>query len=380
MKRICLITTVSQTVDQFLRFTFDAYRRAGFDVSVICDMNNEFLKTLPGYVHAYPISMKRGISLAGIGACWRMFRIFRRERFDIVQYSTPNASFYASLASFAARIPVRLYCQWGMIFVAFTGFKRTCFQFIESMVCRLSTIIEPDSHGNLQYCRKLGLYDITKSRVVWNGSANGVNLEKFDCGKKTEFRRDVRRQYGISSSEIVLGFIGRLNRDKGFNELIEMYMRLKQCYPKIKMLYVGPEESTSGIKPENLTYFRQQQDIVKTGKVVDAERYLAAMDIFVFPSYREGFGSVVIEAQAMGCPVVITDIPGPTNGMLPDLTGLVVPVKDSRALYEAVSSLIEDNMLREQMGLRGIQFVREHFDDRILIDKIIEDRLQLLTD
>jgi hypothetical protein len=183
--KICYVTTVPITLEAFVLPTIRyIHEHTDWEISLICDEDPEFGKRLPEYVHYLPVPMKRGISLSGIGAIFKMAKIFRKEKFDIVQYSTPNASLYASMAAKMAKVPVRLYCQWGMAFVGFSGVKRKIFKAIEKFVCRNSTWIEPDSFGNLKFSHEEGLYSPEKSSVVWNGSASGVDLKKFDISQK----------------------------------------------------------------------------------------------------------------------------------------------------------------------------------------------------
>lgn len=137
-EKICFITTVSTTLESFIVNTAQyLHEHTDWDISFICSTDDEFAKELPAYIHYYAVHMERGISLGGIQAMLEMWRIFKREKFDLIQYSTPNASLYASLAGFLARIPVRLYCQWGMAFVGFTGLKRKIFKAEEKLVCSL---------------------------------------------------------------------------------------------------------------------------------------------------------------------------------------------------------------------------------------------------
>lgn len=379
-KKICLIVTVSMTVNQFLRFCFDALHNDGFDISLICDMDDDFIQTLPEYIHAYPISMSRGIDPIGmLSAIRAMRKIFKDNAFDIVQYSTPNASFYASIAAKQAKVPIRLYCQWGLVFQGFSGIKQLIFKTIEKTVCRLSTDVQPDSEGNLILCRKLGFYPEEKSRVVWNGSANGVDLKKFDYSKKDLFAKQIREEYQIDDNKIIIGFLGRVGKDKGFEELMQSFEILSEKYDNICLLYVGPNEKPDTVSKESLNYFESCSDIIYTGGWVDdTERYYAAMDILIFPSYREGFGSVVIEAEAMGVPVVVSDIPGPQNGMIDNVTGYKVPVKSVSAIVEKTSLLIENEALRKQMGEAAVSFAIKNFDAEVLKQKIVDNRNWLL--
>lgn len=375
-KKICFVVTVALAAKNFLQWSFEDMHNAGYDISLICDMDEEYIRSLPKFVHAYPMAMERGVDVRGMQrAIKQMTEIFKREKFDIVQYSTPNASLYASIASKKAKIPVRLYCQWGMVYLGFDGIKKSIFKFIEKYTCKNSTDVQPDSKGNLDFCRENGFYSEKKSRIVWNGCANGLNVSKFDLSKKDGYRAEIRKKYGFSDSDIVLGFLGRIGRDKGFNELMLAFKQLKEKYPSVKLLYVGYNEKPDTVDQDLLRYFDDCEDIISTnGWVDDPQRYLSAMDIFMFPSYREGFGNVVIEAEAMGVPVVVSDIPGPQNGMVDGVTGFKVPAREVEPLVEKTSVLIEDDELREKFGKVGAKFVVDNFDSRVLIKKIIENR------
>ena len=135
-KKICFVVTVALAAKNFLVWSFDDMHKAGYDISLLCDMEEEFMASLPEFVHTYPVKMERGIDPKGsLSAVKKMKKIFKAEKFDIVQYSTPNASLYASIAAKQARIPVRLYCQWGLIYQSFDGIKRQIFKTIEKIIC-----------------------------------------------------------------------------------------------------------------------------------------------------------------------------------------------------------------------------------------------------
>lgn len=379
-KKICFIVTVSMTIDQFLRFSFQKFKENGYDIYVVADMTPEYIETLPEYVKARPIRMSRGIDFFGAyRAIKEMVKLFRKEKFNLVQYSTPNASFYAALASSFCKVPVRLYCQWGLVFQSFSGIKKAIFQIIERIVCFLSTDVQPDSNGNLELCRKNKFYNENKSRVVWNGSANGVNLDKFKITNKEEYSAQIRKEYGIDDKAIVLGFVGRVGKEKGFEELMEMFSLLLKEFPQVILLYVGPNEKPDTVDKKTLEFFENCPNIKYTGGWVDdTEKYFAAMDIFVFPTYHEGFGSVTIEAEAMGVPVIVSDVPGPQDAMADGITGYKVPSRSVSALVEKSTILIRDESLRIKMGKNARKFVEERFDEKILLNKIIENRNWLL--
>ena len=382
MKKICIVTTMWSSINNWIKPFLNEYASCGVDVSIVCNMDAEYeknLKTEYPFVHTYPMPFPRGINVLGSIKSIRLLKkLFKKEKFDMVQYSTPNASMYASLAAKSAKIPVRLYCQWGMVYVTMSGIKRKIFKNIERMICRNSTQIQPDSIGNLEFCRKEGFYDETKSLVIWNGSAKGLDLTAFDVSKKAEYAKEIKEKYNIQENVPVIGFVGRLGKEKGCNELFNSFRVLKEQFPTLKFLFVGPIEKEDTIEPELLSYFRACDDIIKTGRVTNVEKYTAAMDVFVLPSYREGFGMSVIEASAMGVPVVVTKYPGPSSAIQEGVTGISVPVKDSDALTTAVANLLENKEKAIAMGRAGRIFVERNFEQKEFIRHYMENRKQLL--
>ena len=378
MKKICFVTTVSITLKAFiLDMAQYLHNNGDFEITFVCSPDLEFEKTLPEYIRFYPIPMKRGISLEGIRVIGQLFRFFRKEKFDMVQYSTPNASFYCSVAAFVARIKVRLYCQWGMVFTGFTGFKRVVFRGFEALVCRLSTFVEPDSYGNLRLCHQEGFYDERKSRVIWNGSASGVDLTRFDISKRNSYREELQNKFGFQDA-FVFGFVGRVDKDKGLNELLYAFKCFVSQYPAAKLVIVGPVDKPESLDKDLYTWSRKNDNILYTGKTDEVMKYLALFDIFILPSYREGFGSVVIEAEAMGCPVIVTDIPGPTDAMKDNKTGLVVKKADKKDLLNKMLILYENLEMRKDFSKNAVEYVKDNFEQQMLFLKILHDREKLL--
>ncbi len=379
MKKICFITTISGTLSSFVLGTAEyLHQEAGYDITFICDNDDAFAASLPPYIHYVPIPMKRGISLRGIGAMLKMAKVFRREKFDMVQYSTPNASLYAALASKLAGVPVRLYCQWGMAYVGFHGIKRTIFKTIEKLVCRLSTWVEPDSFGNLKFSHSEGLYPENVGSVIWNGSASGVNLEKFDISKKALWRAEIRKEYNIPSDALVYGFVGRITRDKGINELLAASKTFLRQNSGAYLLLVGSPELSSAVDMSLYQWAQEEVHTIFCGRTDTVERYLAAMDAYILPSYREGFGMVVVEAESMGVPVIVTDIPGPTDAMIPNETGLLVKKADVDSLVAAMEELADSAEKRQDFGAAAHKFAAEKFEQQKLFRAILQDRKRLL--
>lgn len=379
MKKVCFITTISGTLESFvLPFAEYLHSAGDYEITFICDCDEQFAASLPEYIHYLPVPMKRGISLGGIKAMLQLRKIFKREKFDMVQYSTPNASLYASVAAKMAKIPVRLYCQWGLVYVGFEGWKRKVFKLEEKLVCKLSAFIEPDSYGNLKFCRSEGLYPEEKSSVVHHGSASGVSLEKYEIEKSERFRSEIRQKWNVPENAYVYGFVGRINRDKGINELLTAAKELMAKQEDSYFMLIGAEEKTETLNAELLAWAKDEPHVIFCGRTNEVPKYMAAMDCYVMPSYREGFGLTVVEAGAMGLPVICTDIPGPTDAIHNGQNGLIVPKKDAKALVRAMQTLYDDRALGKKLGENGRKNVEENYDQQTLFRYILEDRNRLL--
>lgn len=381
-KKICICTTLWSSINNWIIPFLTDYNKRGIDVTIVCNMNKEFetgLREKYPFVHTYKIAFPRGINAVGsVKSIWALYRFFKKKKFDLVQYSTPNASMYGAVAAWIAGVPVRLYCQWGMVYVTMKGMKRKAFESIERIVCRLSTCVQPDSKGNLYFCRESGLYDEKKSCVIWNGSAKGLNLQTYDITRKEEFAKEIKTKWGIPEGVPVVGFVGRLGREKGCHELFRAFQNVKKEFPTAKLLFVGPIEKKETMDPDMLEYFEVCDDIIKTDRVSNVEKYTSAMDVYVLPSYREGFGMGVVEASAMGVPVVVTAYPGPSSAMEEGVSGYSVPVKDVKQLTEYILYFLHDPEVAKKMGMQGRKWVEERFDQKVFIEKYMENRMALL--
>lgn len=379
MIKICFVTTIYLTYHCFLK-DFSNYLNATgeYDVSLICDESSVDRSDLPPFVHFLPVKMKRGINTSAIHAIGDIKEIMKRGHFDIVQYSTPNAAFYTSIAAKSAMVPVRLYCQWGIRYMGFSGWKRSLFKLVEKIVCRKSTFIEAESNSIRQFALSEGLYSGEKSCVIWNGSASGVDLGRYDLSQKMLWRTDVRRELGINDDCIVFMFAGRMTADKGINELLCAFFQIASVDQRAVLLILGLLDNDGTVDDDLYQKAVHSKQVIIPGSKEDIERYYAASDVFVSPSYREGFGLVIIEAAAMGVPAVVSNVPGQIDAIIPDITGLLCQVKDGLSLKMLMERLLNDQKLRETMGTAARKYVEESFDQRILFDRLMGHRNSLV--
>ncbi len=379
-KRICFITTLPVTLKAFVRPQAEYLLRHGWNVTWVCAQDVGFHKDIPNGVRYIPLPFKRGIDPIGVPRMiYKMFRLFKRERFDMVQYSTPNAAFYGSTAAWLARVPVRLYAQWGIRYVGLSGLARVFFKQLELWSCKCSTIIEPDSLSNLKFSIKEGLYPREKGRVIWNGSASGVNLERFDISKKNGWRAEYRNKIGLGSHHLIIGFVGSIRRDKGCNELIAACQCIFNDLPIARLLLVGDKHFYDTIDNDLRNWVESSGQVIYIPQNNEIQKYMACMDVFSLPSYREGFGSVIIEAEAMGIPVVASDIPGPIDAVRREVTGLVVPVRNPESLATALQTLLSDSTKRMAFGSAAVAFARNNFEQNKFISHVVDDKELLLA-
>lgn len=374
MKKICYVTTLSISICAFFIEQLNFLSENGFSVTVICSPDDNLKGKLGKNIKFIPVNIPRGIHPLGmIKAILNLQKIFSKEKFDFVQYSTPNAAFCSSIASRLAKIGVRNYHLMGLRYLGEKGAKRKLLFYMEKLACSQSTAIECVSKSNLDLSIKSGLFPKEKGAVVFNGSSGGLNLQKYNKNFRTEYRTNIRKKYNIPLDAFVFGFVGRITRDKGVNEILGAFKTFENTY----LMMIGNEEDIAGIDSELYKWSKETSKIIYTGQVEDIEKYYCALDVLLFPSYREGFGNVVIEAAAMGTPAIISRIPGPIDAVIENKTALVVDVKNETQLKDAMKKIMQ-NELFISMSDEASDFVRSRFDSKLLNAKILERKNFLL--
>lgn len=382
MKKICFCTTVSITLKTFVVETAKyLYEKCGYDITLICNEDEMFEATLPEYIHFIPVHMARGIDFSALSSIRQFTRIFKEQNFDMVQYSTPNAACYASIAAKYAGVPIRLYCQWGIRYVGMSGVSRKIFREIEKMVCNNSTDIRAVSPMNKDFAVAEGLYPKEKAVVVGNGGTIGVDMRRYDIQEKTKYRSTIRNQYGISDESFVYGFAGRVSADKGCTELLTAFRKIAKWESKARLLVVGPVEDHCGVSIELLDWARKSNQVILTG-VVDGSKmneYYSAMDVLVHPTYREGFGMVLQEAGALGITMITTKIPGASEVMEDGISCLLVEPKNTLELEAAMKMLIADRKRSKEIGQAAYMRTKQYYNRAVMLENQRVDYEKLLS-
>lgn len=380
MKKICIVTTVSSSIDNWFKPIFDDYKNLGVSVTVACNMSEDYEKTLNEkypYIKTKSFPFPRGTSILGsIKSITLLKRFLKEEKFDYIQYHTPNAAFYTSIAAKRARIPIRVYGQWGIRYTSFSGIKRFIFKAIEKNTCKNSTHVKAQSFKNRQYNIDEGLCPAEKVDVIGIGGTIGVDFSEFDISKKGEYRIQTRKKLGLEDNDFLFGYIGRIHRDKGLNELIEAFSSVENA----KLVLIGDLDKNYPPKQENLEKMKENKDIIYVDRIPRTEvaKYMSAFDVLVHPTYREGFGHVIQEAMTMALPVITTDIPGPSEVVENDISGILVPAKDSAALANEMKKIIMDGERRERYSVNARVRAERFFEQSIMVGHMMENYRKML--
>ncbi len=378
MYKICFVTTISTTIKAFLlEFADYLTNNCDFDVTFICNTDPQMQKFCNSKIHYIPVPMKRGFGYDGLKVINQLTKIFKEQNFDIVQYSTPNAALYASIASKMAGIKVRLYCQWGIRYMGMSGIGRFLMKAAERITCNCSTYIESESHSLMKFSLSEGLYSPNRACVIWNGSVCGVNLNKFQIKNREKWRREFRLKLNIADDDIVFGYVGRITRDKGINELLESFKSVLS-EKKAKLLLVGDFDNEGTIRQDLREWAQSNKNVIFVGWTNEVAKYYCAMDVFMSLSYREGFGLVVIEAAAMGLPGIVTDVPGQIDTIEDFKTGIQVPAKKVQPVITAITYYIEHPHKIKEMGVQARKNVEDNFNQQGLFERLTKNRILLI--
>ena len=302
--------------------------------------------------------------------------MFRRERFDLVHTITPKAGFIGMTAAWTARIPIRLHTFQGEVWVTRYGIWRFILKSIDRLVgwCITDAIVV--SYSEQEFLIEQGILLPEKSLVLGNGSICGVDTERFRPDGKA--RASLRAKYGISENDLVFLYVGRLNRDKGIPELAKSFALIATQEPNARLWIVGAdEEGMLELIAETLAPWRNRVTIEP--RVNCPEKFMAAADILVFPSHREGFGVVAIEAAACGIPAIVSRVYGLTDAVQEGVTGLMFPVGNVLELRNCMAELSGDAEFRARLGKAGRRRVRAGFEKSDVCRNFVEHYTTLLN-
>jgi glycosyltransferase involved in cell wall biosynthesis len=339
-------------------------RHAGFEVAVI-SAPGEQLDRICGEqdVLPVPVPMEREIApLRDLAAWWRIYRILRRLRPDLVNSGTPKAGLLVGVAAWLAGVPCRLHTLRGLRSDTAGGLKRRVLLLAERISCRAAHRVLCNSESLRRRAIALGLTDAQHSLVLGHGSSNGVEVSLFVSSPELlRQAAELRKYLEIPSGAPVIGFVGRLTRDKGILELVQAFDILRARRPELRLLLVGDREQGDPLPAGVQERLERDPQIVCTGWVADPAPYYPLMSVYCLPTHREGFPNSVLEAHASGLAVVTTTATGAVDAVEDGVTGLLVPPANAAVLAQALERLLADRPWAARMGAAGRERVARGF-------------------
>ncbi len=348
MAKLFRITTVPISVEKLLgkQLTF---MNQFYDVTAISS-DKDYLERVGQElgVKTKVIEMTRKITpIRDLKSLWEMYNYLKKEKPEIVHTHTPKAGLIGMIAAKLAGIKVRLHTVAGLPLMETSGVKRMVLNQVEKLTYSCATNVYPNSRGLYDFILKEKLGKANKLQVIGNGSTNGIDINYFDPAlMSSQARAELKMNLGIAEDHFVFVFVGRLVKDKGINELIKAFRRLQNDKSsKLKLLLVGPlEQDLDPLSQEVLDEIESNPDIISVGFQKDVRPYFAVSNALAFPSYREGFPNVVLQALAMGLPAIVSDINGCNEIITNDYDGFIFPPKDENAVYKAMQLIMNKDV------------------------------------
>nr|WP_238388435.1 glycosyltransferase family 4 protein [Christiangramia aestuarii] len=316
-------------------------------------------------VKIFNVNMTRAITpLADLKSLLKLYQFFISEKPLIVHTHTPKAGIIGMLAGKLAGVPIRLHTVAGLPLLETSGLKRKILDLVEKFTYKLATRVYPNSFELKNICLELGYAKADKLKVLGKGSSNGIDTEYFDPENYSEtFKSDLKRKLDIPQDDYVFIFVGRLVKEKGINELVKAFITLNKKFSNTTLLLVGPfEEELDPLEPKVIDIIDSHHKITTTGYQTDVRPFFSISDALAFPSYREGFPNVVMQANAMNLPVIVSDINGCNEIVSHEKNGLIIPVKSENHLLEAMSRLINAPDLRKNLIGNSRRLIQEKYE------------------
>ena len=365
-KKICIVATIPMSINVSMKPHVDMLSEL-YEVTLIANGKAQDFSALFGeHICAIPVNISRSVSLMqDLFALLRLFKIFKGEQFDAVHSITPKAGLLAMLAALAAGVPVRIHTFTGQVWANKSGVVRWGLKALDKLIAKCATGLLTDSFSQRLFLINEKIVQSDRILVLGNGSVCGVDVDRFKPNLVK--RLQIRSELSMPEDGIVCLYLGRLNPDKGVQDLAAAFASFAANTPHAHLMVVGPDEG--GMSEVLQSVLRNCSDQYhRIGFTNKPEDYMAAADIFCLPSYREGFGSVLIEAAAAGVPALASNIYGITDAVVNGRTGMLHEPKNVVQIAEILQKMINDNVLRQNMSVQAIARVKELFATQVLVD------------
>lgn len=366
-QKVLHIITVSFVINHFFGKQF-LYLNAknGNEYHLGCTSSKEFLALSDklGYI-PFEVEITRNISpLKDLKAIFKIYKYIKKNKIDKVVGHTPKGGMVAMIASFFANVSERVYFRHGIIYETSTGFKRFLLKKIDAITGGFATVVVCVSKSVKERSEQDKLNDPKKNIILGLGTCNGIDTENKFNPEKADFSRveEIKKSLKINPEDKIIGYVGRIVRDKGIEELIGAWKIIKPQFPNAKLLLVGPIEEKDAISEEAKNTIFSDESILFTDFVLDSAPYFSLMDIFILPTYREGFPTVSLEASSMEIPVIITKATGCTESIQENITGVFI-THDPKNIAEKIVFYLDNEQIAKEHGKNGRNFVRANFEE-----------------
>lgn len=331
------------------------------------------------------VNMERGISpLKDLTSLYKLYKVLKREKPVIVHSMTPKAGLLTMLSGKMAGVPIRIHTFTGLIFPTRKGMTQKLLISMDKLLCSAATHIYPEGEG---VRKDLINYKITSKslKVIGNGNVNGIDLKHFSPDQVTEEQKTLlKKELNIEEEDFVFVFVGRLVGDKGINELVKAFSQINKkenSQRHSKLLLVGPlEQELDPLHPDTLKEIENNPDIISVGFQKDVRPYFAISDALAFPSYREGFPNVVMQAGAMELPSIVSDINGCNEIIIENQNGVIVPVKNSEKLGEAMERMKSDTDYYQKLKMNARPMIESRYEQSVIWDALLSEYKKLIKE
>ena len=329
-------------------------------------------------VKTIAVEMQRGMSpFKDIVSLVKLYLVFKKEKPQIVHSITPKAGLLCMLAAKFAGVPIRMHMFTGLLFPTMKGFSQKIFIKMDQLLCWAATNIYPEGNGVKQ---DLINYNITSKplKVLANGNVNGIDLDFFSPKQISEDQKyQLRNELNFDPQDFVFVFVGRLVGDKGINELVDAFKSFDNS--NVKLLLVGPLElKQDPIKEATIKEITNNKNIISVGSKSDVRPYLAISDVLVFPSYREGFPNVVLQAGAMELPCIVTNISGCNEIIEEGKNGIIIPPKNKLAIANAMNFVIDNKDKKEFFRKNARSMIESRYNQKLVWNAILKEYNSLI--
>lgn len=365
--KVLHVVNVSFVLPYFIGGQFIYLSEKGFEFHVGCTPSDHLSKLSHEMkFEIVEINVVREINIIeDIRSIITLYKYIKKNKIDIVVGHTPKGGMSAMIAAFLAGVNKRVYFRHGIMYETSTGFKKFMLKSIERFTGALSTQVVCVSQSVLELSNRSSLSKPSKNIILGKGTCNGINLEKFSRNSKDLQNTGNTKNEG----EYIVGYVGRLVKDKGIEELIAAWKIVLSRFPKAKLLIVGPFEKRDSVSSSTIEYIKTEQSVIFTDLVEDTRPYYNMMDLLILPSFREGFPTVVLEASAMELPVITTRSTGCIDSIVENQTGIYTNI-DSADIASTICFYISNPEIGKAHGLNGRSFVKNNFNQEYIWEEI----------